>query len=153
MGGQLALERLQIHAVGLHGHADQLCAVAAEGVQTADEGRVLGQDDVARVDQCLGGQIGALLAARDDVQLIFLEVEALGFGQIGLHGLAQRGVAFAQTVLQHRDRVFPQHLFGDLVNLGGGEGLGRRIAAAERDHIGVCAQLEQLADHRAMHAL
>ena len=69
------LERIRIHAVLLHRNADQLGAIRTECVQAADKGRVLGQNDIAFVYQNFSGQVGALLTAGQDEQLIVLEIK------------------------------------------------------------------------------
>ena len=148
---QRGLERVDVHAVLLHRHADELRAVGTEGIQTADKCRVLGQDDVALVDEHLGREVGALLTAGDDEQLVFLEIKALRACKVFLHGIAQRRIALRQAVLKHGDRRVLHDVGHDLRDLGNRKGLRGRIAAAERDHVGVCAELEQLADCRAMH--
>ena len=145
------LERIRIHAVLLHRNADQLGAIRTECVQAADKGRVLGQNDIAFVYQNLGGQVGALLTAGQDEQLIVLEIKTLCAGEVVLHRIAQRRVALGQTVLQNRDRCVLHDVCDDVRNLGHREGLCGRVAAAKRDHVRVRAELEQLTDGRAVH--
>ena len=145
------LERIRVHAILLHRNADQLGAIRAECVQAADKGRVLGQNDISLVYQNLGSQVGALLTAGQDEQLIFFKIETLCAGEVVLHGLTQRHVALGQTVLQNRDRCVFHDVRDDVRNLGNREGLCGRVAAAKRDHVRVCAELEQLTDGRAVH--
>ncbi len=55
------LELFQIDPVRLHLDPDQVAVVGAEAVQTSNKRRVLAENSIPLIDQCLGGEVGALL--------------------------------------------------------------------------------------------
>ena len=65
-----ALQVVGVHPVGVRAHGRVRRLGRREGDQRAEERRVLGHDDAARVDHELGGEVETLLAALDDQDVV-----------------------------------------------------------------------------------
>ena len=64
------LERLGVHPLVVHRHTDVGRFARVERDQPTEEGGVLGDHDVARVDQQLGDEVESLLTAVQDQHLV-----------------------------------------------------------------------------------
>ena len=120
-----------------------------ERLQRGEVGRLLGEHDVARLEQYGGDQRQRLLRAARDEELLGAGREPAR-GQPRGDGGAQRVVALGGRVLQRaagvveRGRERHPHALGV-------EQLRRRQPAGERDHPRPLGQREDLADRRGAH--
>jgi hypothetical protein len=145
----LALQVLQVHPFGIAGHADDLRLHRCEGLQCPEVGRRLDQHAAAGIGEHLGHQVQALLRAGGDQDLGRVDLPGQPLG----HHLDQRLEALAGGVLQRGLAVGLQHLLAGTRELADRKGLRRGQAAAEADDAGPFGDLQDLADHRRVHAL
>jgi len=145
---ELLQQGVHVHPFGVAGHALDLWLHGRKGLQRAEVGGRFHQDAAAAVDQHLGHEVQALLAAGGDEHLRRVHRP----GQAGRDPLAQRAVAFAGGVLQCAAAVFTQHAVAGFAHGFDGEGVGRGQATGKADDARALGELEQLADHRGVHA-
>ena len=128
------LQRLQIQAVLLHGHALQPDIVGAEGVEGTDKAGVFTEKGVALVEQHLGGKLNPLLGPGDDDQVIIGLADGIPPGKPLLQRFPEPGVSLAHRILQGGDGFFGEDIRRYLLYFPGGERLRRGIARRQRDH-------------------
>ena len=157
VGGSLdgLLQGGHVHAVLLDGHAHGVVAAGAEGVQTADEGGILADDGVTLVAEYLGGQLDALITARDDDGGV-VEAIAVGYRLTDApdrlltlcNGAAERLIAVGGTVLEGGCGVILENISGETGQVGHGEGFGGGVAGGQSDGVGILGRLEDFSDRR-----
>ena len=144
----LLLQIRHVHPVRLHLHPHQLGPIGAEGIEHAHEGKLLTEDRIPLVEQHLAGQVRRLLAAGDGDELVPLLGKTVLPLEIALEGVTQGRKTFGEPVLEHGRAPMEQRVVGDGRHLGGGEGIGGRVAAGKADHVRGRRHLEQLTDDR-----
>jgi hypothetical protein len=112
---------------------------------SAQEGRVLGDHDVARVEHQAAREVQPLLAAVDDEDVVGGAADPVAAQP--LRDLRpENRQAHRRGVLQGGGMLGDQELGEHLGQLRDGEQRRVGVAAAEADHLGVGAQPEQLPD-------
>ena len=141
----LFLDILGDDAVFIRGHGDDAGVVGVHGLQSAQEGGVLGEDDVARLEQHLHQQVEALRAALHGQKLAGAGLDA-HLREERARALDEGGKALGGAVLQKRRAVLCKRFhgqFGDDLRLQSRVG---GVAAGKGDHAGLAQQFEDLAD-------
>ena len=139
--------------------AHGVVAAGAEGVETADEGGILADDGVPLVAEDLGGQLDALVTARDDDGGI-VEAVALGNrltdapdGLLPLgHGAAERLVAVGSAVLEGGGGIVCKNISGKASEIRHGEGLGGGVACGQGDGVGILGGFQNFTDRGGLEA-
>ena len=131
------LELVHAHALVVHRDAHQLGIHAAESVERADEGRVLADDDIARIEHNLREQADRLLSAGGDEDIIVVRTDVVLLLHALCSQLAQLRIALGRAILQRNVRLVEEDLRADLrhflirkryrIRRTGGKGNHRRV--------------------------
>lgn len=148
--GQHLLERLQLHALLVHGNPDQLGAGAAKHADRPGVGELLGDDRVAGADQGPGDQIDGLLDPVGDDQI----------GRPGFQAVAQQvsgqvfekgGKALRGAQVQQIRAVVLQSVIGAIAELPHREGgLGGQAGGQRGGHGAIREQQVELAERAGL---
>ena len=151
-GAQHLLEGVGVHSLLVHGHRAVVRLARVEGDQRTEEGRPLGDDDVAGVDEQLGREVQALLPALGDQDVVGGARHPVG-GEPRSDKCPQLGQPVRGRVLQRRRVPRREQVVVDLVELVHREERGIRVAAGEGRDPGIACESEELTDRRRLHAL
>ena len=146
VGGEDALQVVGVHpvVVGADRGVGRLARVERD--QRAEERRVLGDHDVAGVEDELGDEVQALLRTLEDQHVRGRARDAVPRHALG-DLLAQARPPVRHRVLEH-GRVTSQEAVEHRAQLGHREQARVRVPAPERDQVGVRPKSEQVPDGR-----
>ena len=149
-GGQDLLQLVHDHAAVIGGNFDELGLAGLERIDGAQIGGALQQHDVTRVQEHTCGEIQTLLGAGGHQDMILVSVNVV-LGQHTLGDLlAQAGEALGGGILQRLAAVLLQNGDRGLHHLLHGKQLGSGHAAGKGEYVGLCRQLQKLADLGAL---
>ena len=131
--------------VALYRH--QRCLIQPHTLHVAQKRRVLHQNHVAGVNQCLAEQIHRLRGAGDGQHRRHGAPKLLL--HIGVQAFQQRRIPLCRAILQDALAVLLQHVAGDFGAFRIGQRRCRRIAAREGNHAGLGNHLEDFANGAA----
>ena len=150
MGGELALQILQHHALVIGLHGEGLALIGAEGRQRGQVGGIFTQHRVPRLQKDLSRQIQPLLRAADHQNVICRAGDPLrpvSPGQL----LPQGGQPQRSTVLQGGGAPGGEHLVSSPPEVFHRECLRRRQPAGEGDDIRPCGQRQHVPQRGCIH--
>ena len=149
-GGQDLLQLVHDHAAVIGGNFDELGLTGLERIDGAQVGGALQQHDVTGVQEHTCGEIQTLLGTGGDEDVILVGVDIV-LGQHTLGDLlAQAGEALGGGILQRLAAMLLQDGDRGLHHLLHGKQLGRGHTAGKGEYVGLCRQLQKLADLGAL---
>ena len=149
-GGQDLLQLGHDHAAVVDGDFNELGLAGLEGVDGAQIGGAFQQHHITGVQEHAGGEIQTLLRTGGYQDVILVGVDIVLCQHTLSDLLAQTGITLGGRVLQRHAAIFLQDGHGGLHHLLDREQLGRGHTTGEGDDIGLCGQLQQLADLGAL---
>ena len=149
-GGQDLLQLFHDHAAVIGGDLDELRLAGLESVHGAQVGGALQQHHVAGVQEHTGGEIQALLRTGGDQDMVGVGVNiVLGQHTLG-NLLTQARETLGSGVLQGGAAILLEDGDGGFHHLLHGEQLGGGHTAGKGNNVGLCGELQQLTDLRAL---
>ena len=143
------LQPVQLHALFIHLHADDVCAVDAHGVDAADEGRQLYDDRVAGVAEDVRRQGKTLLSAGGDDEIVKVAANAEFLLQPLLRRRTQGRIPFGHAVLQTGQGLLLKNTRRDFADFLHGNGLVGGASGRKCDDFGMrCGVFQNFADRR-----